>query len=73
MKYKSEYLALGGSGCPYCRASEINAGALNVDHGGIEQKVECEKCGRAWVDIYKLIDVDDALQEWTKPRERGWR
>lgn len=60
MKYKTEYLASGGSGCPYCRAQEISAGSMAVDRGSIEQKVECEKCGKTWFDVYRLVDVGDA-------------
>jgi transcription elongation factor Elf1 len=59
MKYKTEYLESGGTGCPFCRAQEISASSMHVDHGGVEQRIECEKCGEAWFDVYKLVDVED--------------
>jgi hypothetical protein len=62
MKYKTEYLASGGSGCPYCRASEISAGSVTIDQGGAEQKITCEKCGKTWFDVYRLVDVEEDVR-----------
>lgn len=45
--------------CPYCNSEYISGEFLEVDPGYTNQRVGCEKCGRIWIEIYKLIEVED--------------
>lgn len=45
--------------CPYCDSGNISGEFVDVDSGYTDQRVCCEKCGRIWMEIYKLIEVED--------------
>ncbi len=45
--------------CPYCDSEKISREFVEVDPGYSDQRVCCEKCGRIWMEIYKLIEVED--------------
>jgi hypothetical protein len=52
----TEYVALGGTHCPYCRSSEIEApGGCEVDAGIATQLIVCHNCDGEWTDQYRLI------------------
>lgn len=60
-KQKKKYLA-DSSKCPYCGSSSIE-GSNEDDEGDDKfQNISCDDCGREWVDIYKLAEVDDGEQ-----------
>ncbi len=45
--------------CPHCGSNYISGEFIEVNSGYKNQRVSCEKCGRIWMEIYKLIDVED--------------
>ncbi len=59
MKNKTKYLEAGGSFCPFCESTDIVGGSMTFDSGSLEQKVKCEACGKAWFDVYRLVDVEE--------------
>lgn len=51
----TEYVALGGTRCPYCRSGEISApGGCEVDAGIASQLMVCHNCDGEWTDQYRL-------------------
>jgi hypothetical protein len=55
---KAQYLADGGSKCPFCGSDEIEGGHMEVDGTTTWQEVTCLKCDESWQDIYQLSDVE---------------
>lgn len=56
---KKKYLETGGEYCPFCNSRNImTLGNLEADCGGADQEVECHDCGKIWLDVYELVDVD---------------
>lgn len=49
--------------CPFCGEDDELGDNLDyqdldpVEDGSIEQKVSCNNCGRAWMDVFTLSDV----------------
>ena len=56
---KKAYLQNGGNRCPDCRNQDIEGGHISIDPGVAWQPVKCNACYKRWVDIYKLIDVEE--------------
>lgn len=54
-KQMEQYIAIGGTRCPYCESKNISAGIF--DEGNV-QEVECEDCGERWKDVYTLVRVE---------------
>ena len=52
----AQYLEDGGNHCPYCASKDVSAGAF--DGEGLCQTVECQACGRKWLDVYKLVSIE---------------
>jgi len=57
-------------GCLYCKEGgerdndqegvTLDYGELSpVENGDIEQQVICQKCGRKWIDVFRLTDVHE--------------
>jgi transposase-like protein len=51
----AEYVSLGGTHCPHCRSTQIEApGSCEVDAGTASQLMVCHNCDGEWTDQYKL-------------------
>ena len=52
-------------GCLYCKEGNEYGDSLEfsdfspVESGDIEQIVTCTKCGRKWIDVFRLVDVKE--------------
>jgi len=56
----------GSDRCPYCKA-DFGGGMIDgvqecgdldpVENGDIEQISKCLKCGRRWMDVFRLVEV----------------
>jgi transcription elongation factor Elf1 len=46
--------------CPHCNSDEILGDAIETDFNIATQPITCTACGRKWVDIYRLVDVEDS-------------
>ena len=55
---KRSYLQRGGC-CPYCRSESISGESVDIDSNRAFQEVSCSECGRSWLDIYRLTDVEE--------------
>jgi len=51
----AEYVAEGGSLCPYCRSNQIIAGDSDSDGTAYEMEIHCNACDKDWFDHYKLM------------------
>jgi hypothetical protein len=52
----TEYVGFGGTRCPYCRSTEIEApSSCDVDAGITTQLLVCHNCDGKWTDNYRLI------------------
>ena len=49
-----QYVQWGGSCCPRCRNTKIEAGPLSADGPQAWSKVECKTCGYEWREVYTL-------------------
>lgn len=64
---RKRHLQTSGSDvCPYCKASiadmcdAIDYGPPEpVEDGHLEQKAHCLTCGRKWIDIFRLVDIQE--------------
>lgn len=57
-----EYVACGGSKCPYCGSEDITGESFEAQGEECSQEISCNECGKSWVDIYKLsgfLAIDD--------------
>lgn len=57
-KEKARHIA-SPSHCPHCESDDIVGDAFEGDFNIASQRVTCSKCGRRWVDVYRLVDVED--------------
>ncbi len=58
---KMFYLQDGGNHCPYCKSKSINSGGdMEIISGRMTQTTRCETCGKNWIDIYYLEDMEDS-------------
>jgi hypothetical protein len=59
------YIKSGGCECcPYCKVEmdfdTVEHGELSpVEDGSIEQESKCLKCGRKWMDVFRLAEVHE--------------
>lgn len=58
-KQKKKYMINNGNICPFCESEEISADHADFDDCWVWRKVECNQCKKQWVDIYKLVDIED--------------
>ena len=54
---RADYLAAGGSHCPYCKSDEIEGRSSDFEGGTVSQEITCLVCNMSWHDIYTLADV----------------
>jgi len=57
-KQKAEYLKNKGFICPFCGSRNISADNPELTDYGVDVDVSCADCGRSWIDVYSLTDVD---------------
>jgi hypothetical protein len=52
-----DYLAHGGTRCPFCHTRDIQDGDLDRSYTKAEtyQHMSCNQCQRGWVEIYTLF------------------
>ena len=56
---EAEYLAIGGTGCPFCRSTDIDVPVLHtVDIGSTALLIHCNGCNRRWTDHYRLTGYE---------------
>jgi C4-type Zn-finger protein len=54
-----------GVRCPYCKSEDIGAAgdgqAYHLAHAEhlIEEVVQCEECGKMWIDTYTLTCIEE--------------
>jgi len=58
---KKAYLESEGSKCPFCKSANICGGVTHSAkyYDAYVQEVHCNECGKAWIDIYTLTDVEE--------------
>ena len=58
---KIKYLARGGCRCPFCGSHDIQGDSFDYEGDEVSQRILClnPKCGKSWVDVYRLMDVLD--------------
>lgn len=58
---KRRYLKAGGNECPFCGSDNIESGVKSDDYGHAEiyQYVDCHACEQRWVDVYRLVRVEE--------------
>lgn len=54
------YLDGEGDACPYCNATDISGGPLEVDGGVVTQTMRCYSCDENWIDVYSLVGICQA-------------
>jgi len=55
-----EYLALGGSTCPFCWVGAAGSlGEVEVEQGKAHQKLKCSTCHKQWLDLYTLTGYEE--------------
>lgn len=59
-KEQKEKYVFSGSRCPYCHTDNIQTTEqVQTDGGCAWQNVICNKCGKEWRDVYKLVDIEE--------------
>ena len=53
---KAAYLK-NPSRCPFCGGSDLEGEGYDYD-GDPAQTIECQDCGRSWLDIFTLTDIE---------------
>ena len=53
---RSKYLA-DPTVCPWCGGPIQADSAPDVDEGKATQEIDCLGCGRAWHDVYRLVNL----------------
>jgi len=54
-----KYINHRGLHCPYCNSPEIEGNYVNVDAGFAWQKIKCLNCDKSWINIYKLVNIEE--------------
>ena len=58
---RARHLRTGGQcSCPYCRGDvqEVDYQGLEANEDGeVTQEARCGRCGRRWLDVFRLADV----------------
>lgn len=63
---RKRHIANGGTGkCPYCKADLHDDAEYDdlspVEDGDVEQTVECGRCLRRWIDVFRLVEVREIV------------
>lgn len=54
----AEHNAAAGEYCPFCHATEIDGGYIDIEAQAATQECSCIECGAEWIDHYKIDHVD---------------
>jgi len=54
-----QYIAEGGTRCPFCGSLDIEGQEVNIDAGQAWQDVYCNHCRKEWQDTYTLTGYAD--------------
>ena len=57
--FKERYFRASGCACPFCGSKDIMSGPVEADGMIGWAGVECTKCGRAWQDVWTVIDITE--------------
>ena len=58
---KKKYLANGGAQCLFCESHDLEVlSQVDSDDSPTKYLIHCYGCGKRWVDIHDLIDVEEA-------------
>lgn len=59
------YLKHNACRCPWCASNKIEADHVIVseDDGRAWQEIQCCSCGKIWLDIYKLVKIEEITDE----------
>lgn len=57
---KTTYLEKQGQCCPYCESDNIMGDIPEMDGTQGWQPVYCLDCGEEWIDLLKLVGVEEA-------------
>ena len=58
-----KYAENSGRYCPLCGSENLTGYDKNSDSSIIWQDMECDNCGAAWSDVYKLSGYTDLLEQ----------
>jgi hypothetical protein len=64
---QQQYLENGGTCCPNCGSTSIQASALEQDADIAEQMVDCQDCHANWYDQFRLTGYRDLQVPSTEP------
>lgn len=59
---KEKYLKKYGNVCPYpsCKSEDLRTiGRPKADGKHASQDIQCLGCGKMWIDIYTLSDIEE--------------
>lgn len=55
-----EYVARDGEYCPYCKGTDTtDTGDLLCSDGYFERPMYCGECGKRWIEIYQLSNIQE--------------
>ena len=57
--HKDEYLFKNGTFCPFCKIEQIEGSSVEIDAGTARQEMTCCDCEKKWIDVYRLVDVEE--------------
>jgi hypothetical protein len=66
---QQQYLEDGGTTCPHCGSTAIQASNLEPDGMTADQMVDCQECHASWWDQFHLIGYRDLQPPCTTPEE----
>lgn len=59
MLTQSQLANYKGSTCPFCGATDITGGHVDLDEFQAWQDVTCNACGSDWQDLYTRTRIED--------------
>jgi len=57
---KETYVESSYCKCPYCSSYSVVGGFIEIDGNTAVQEIRCGVCGKAWRDIYRLVDIEES-------------
>lgn len=60
IEQKEKYIENNGHTCPYCGGDDLESiSAGEYEYMSVLQKTICLQCGKRWIDIYRLHDIEE--------------
>lgn len=53
------YVTSEGAACPYCASKEIESDRLQADGDSACAVVQCDGCGKSWLDVFTLTTIEE--------------